>query len=367
METTRVIDFHSEESHLLLNPRMPESDRSRLEALYAAAPRIAAHVWLSTSGSTGGLKLVALSKAAMLASAAAVNRRLNVRGGEVWCSVLPSFHVGGLGIWARAAISEGRVIQVEWEASRFAEVCSREQVSISSLVPAQVVDLVRAQIRAPESMRAIVVGGGALSDDIYESARALGWPVLPSYGMTECASQIATALPGEPDLYLLDHLRARQESDGRLAFAGSSLLSGYAMFVDERPVFVDPKSDGWFVSEDLGRVDGSRVVIEGRAGEVVKIGGELVSLSRLDRILEEIVQRLAVRDAALVAIPDERLGAVVHVAVVGERGEIQGIFNDRVAPFERIRRVHFVEAIPRSPLGKLLRSQLAQVLSKNRE
>src|SRR5258706_589216 len=81
----------------------------------------------------------------------------------------------------------------------------------------------------------------------------------------------------------------------------ASLLSGY-VHGDGR--FVDPKVDGWFVSEDLGAVEGRVLEVRGRAGEFVKIGGESVDLARLDRILREI----AGDDAAIVAVEDERLG-----------------------------------------------------------
>ena len=351
-----MIDFMSTESHLLLNPRLPEEDRRVLLGIYATAPALAGHVWIATSGSMGGWKLVGLSKEALLASAAAVNRRLDVRGGETWCCVLPSFHVGGLGIWARSSISGGHIVELSWDPHAFVAAC--EGAAFSSLVPAQVVDLVRAGLHAPSALRAIVVGGGAMSARTHDDARALGWPVLPSYGMTECCSQIATATHDGPELLLLDHLQARVEPDGRLAFSGSSLLTGYAT----ENGFFDPKVDGWFVSDDVGVVEGRTVRIEGRAGDVIKVGGELVNLRRLDGILEDVLRDRSDIDAALIAMPDERLGNVIHAAIAGEPGTLVEEFDRRVAPFERIRVVHRVEVIPRSALGKLLRKKLAESL-----
>jgi o-succinylbenzoate---CoA ligase len=177
------IDWLSTDSHVLLNPRMPEEERRRLESLVVDLP---GHVWLATSGTTGALKLTALSKRALLASAAAVNRHLQSDDRDVWLCVLPTFHVGGLGIYARAFLSGARVVTSGWE-----------DVTLASLVPAQVTDLVRDRVEAPPSLRAVVVGGGALSEELYAAARALGWPLLPSYGMTECCSQVATATPEE--------------------------------------------------------------------------------------------------------------------------------------------------------------------------
>lgn len=351
MEAPFVIDFDSAETVLLLNPRMPAEERERLERRVAAAAPLPAHVIVATSGSTGDLKLVALSKEAFLASAAAVNEHLGATAADSWACVLPTFHVGGLGIFARARLSGASLFTVDWRPEVFAHLCEQERIAFSALVPAQVHDLVRAELRAPATMRAIVVGGGAVDDATYAAAGALGWPLLRSYGMTEACSQVATERYEEAGLQLLPHLEARSEPDGRLAVRGSSLLTAY--IIDDG-VLSDPKRDGWFVSEDLGIVEGREVRVEGRRGDFVKVGGESVDLGRLDRILAE----LAENKGAIVALPDPRLGQVIALASTVEAGEIVDRFNERVLPFERIRRVYRVEAIPRSPLGKLLRSKL---------
>ena len=329
-----MIDFESGESHLLLNPRMPEAERKRLEAI---VPSLAAHVFVATSGSTGAIKLVALSKQAILASAAAVNERLQVTPRDVWAAVLPPFHVGGLGVYARCHLAGARALTMPWDPRAFA----KSEATIASLVPAQVRDLVAAGLKPSSKLRAILVGGG-----VFETDRS-DWPALPSYGMTECCSTIAI------EGVLLNHIEARREPGGRLAFRGPSLLTGYAT----EDGLIDPKVGGWFVSEDLGEVDGRTLRVDGRAGDFVKIGGESVDLKRLDRILHE----LAGDDAAIVAVADERLGQVIHLATTIEPSFVDA-FNDRVYPFERIREVHRIESIPRSALGKLLRAQLAQAL-----
>jgi O-succinylbenzoic acid--CoA ligase len=338
-----MIDFESSESHVLLNPRLPESERARLESL---APKLEAHVFVATSGTTGAIKLVALSKRAVLASAAAVNARLNARHDDVWCAVLPTFHVGGLGIHARAHLTGSRVISMAWEAKSFA-ACD---ATLASLVPAQVHDLVRAGLTPPPALRAILVGGGAFDRDLQQQARDLGWPVLATYGMSECCSTVAI------EDVLLDHLDARREDDGRLAFRGASLFTGYAA----EDGLIDPKVEGWFISGDLGEVDGRTLRIFGRGADFAKIGGESVDLLRLDAIARSI----AGDDAAVVAVPDERLGAVIHLAVTRDADSIREAFNSRVLPLERARAVHLVAEIPRSALGKLLRAELASQLPR---
>lgn len=354
-----MIDLTSADSHILLNERLPEQEKQMLRALVKGVPLLAGHVWIATSGTTGSLKMTALSKKALLSSAFAVNRHLEATASDVWACVLPTYHVGGLGIYIRGSVSGARIVSSTWEPLAFAELCRNSNVTLSSLVPAQVSDLVREGLEAPPSLRAIVVGGGALSRELYDAARGLGWPVLSSYGMTETCSQVATAKGDSPDLILLDHFEARTEEDGRLAFRGEALLTGYAEWEQGMPRFVHVLQRGWLVTEDLGDLDGRVLRVLGRRGDFVKIGGESVDLTRLDAILSSI----AGSGAAVIAMPDERLGHVIHLAVSdGNAAAIERAFNERVAPFERSRAIHPVDAIPRTDLGKLMRRKLAESL-----
>ena len=353
-----TVDWESGETHLLLNPRMPEEERRRLERIVGDLPPLEAHVWIATSGTSGAMKLVALAKSALLVSAKAVNERLEATARDVWVSVLPTFHVGGLGIEARASLSRSRVIAMQWEPSAYA---AQSSMTLSSLVPAQVRDLVKAGLRAPSSIRAIVVGGGAMPRSLYDEARVLGWPVLPSYGLSEACSQVATAEGASPELRILPHMEVKAEGR-RLALRSESLLTGYGRVgADGRAEFVDPKREGWFLTEDRGivREDGVLEVL-GREGEFVKIGGESVDLRRLDAILDEVRGSI---DAAVVAVRDDRLGNVIHLAVAAEEfARIKADFDRRVLPFERARRVHRVRRIPRTALGKLIRTELAELV-----
>lgn len=340
-----LIDWNSDAQHVLLNPRMPDIERSQLER---AVPAMPGHVFVATSGTTGALKLVALSKEALLASAAAVNERLQITRDDILCRVLPMFHVGGLGVVARAHLSGARLMEMEWSVEAFVE-CG---ATVASLVPAQVHDLVRSARRAPATIREILVGGGSFEAQLQRDARALGWPVLASYGMTECGSTVTV------EDVLLPHIDARQEPDGRLAFRGSSLLTAYVL---EDGTVVDPKIGGWLISEDFGDLAGRSLHVRGRAIDFVKIGGESVDLNRLDGILNSFRGDV---DVALVAVPDERLGHVIHAAATGDAAGVVESFNARVAPFERIRATHRVGTIPRSGLGKLLRGELARTISQ---
>src|SRR5688572_24102403 len=135
-----MIDWYSNETHALWNPRLPAADVAALEDLLREVPPLKGHVWIATSGTSGAFKLVALSKVALLASAAAVNKHIGATRDDVWCSVLPAFHVGGLGILARASLTGSSVVAGEWEAAAFVRTAEEKRVTLSALVPAQVRD-----------------------------------------------------------------------------------------------------------------------------------------------------------------------------------------------------------------------------------
>jgi len=366
-----VIDWHSPSTEILLNPRLPPADAERVRALIARVP-LDGHVWVTTSGSTGRLKPVALSKRAVLASAAAVNAHLESDARDVWLNALPAFHVGGLGIHARAHLSGAAVVTLErWDPTVFSTrpTANGQRLSanatLTSLVPAQVFDLVRAGVRPPASLRAVVVGGGALAPDLHAQGRALGWPLLPSYGASECASQIATAEVASlesttfPPLRLLPHAEARTDADGQLEIRSDALFTGYAT---ERGLD-DPKRDGWWRTDDLGTVSGRMLTVYGRADDTVKVGGELVNLAALETRLAGVLAAVALGvDAALVAAPDERLGRAIGLAVATTDADVvsrvEQAFNAAVLPFERARVTFTVPEIPRSPLGKVRRDAL---------
>lgn len=370
-----MIDWSSEENAILLNPRLPMADAQKLRALTHSVTEsgiVRGHVFLLTSGSTADSKWVALSKTAILASSAAVNSHLDSHRRDVWCRCLPDFHIGGLAIESRATLSGARVVRlpapVKWDAARFVAWVEEAQGTLGSLVPTQVFDLVTSGLAAPPSLRAVLVGGGALSPILQARARALGWPLLPTYGMTETASQVATAplaaLAQTPDaecpvsLQILPHLEVSVSAgEGCLRVRGGSLLSGYLSQADGQPQWTDPKRDGWFTTEDLGEVSGRHLMLTGRVQERIKIGGELSHLGRLRQIFDEVSGIFASR-LALVAVPDPRYESLIQVIAetgVPDAAVTEAIqrFNERVLPFERVRGCRRLDCLPRTALGKI--------------
>lgn len=365
-----MIDWESQETSILWNVRLPQEDMKEFAQRLPTSYGFERHLWIATSGSTG-LKFVALSKDAILASAQAVNFHLNSNAKDVWINPLPFHHVGGLSILARCYLSGAQAVDLKgkWDASAFCKEIDVAQGTLSSLVPAQVFDLTSAQLPAPKSLRALFVGGGALSPSVYDDAIQLGWPLLPSYGLTECSSQVATAsldsLFSTPyRLQILPHVEVKINLEGLICLKSPALLSAYAYPQSNGWEIVDPKIDKWFTTQDLGRIEEDNTLeFIGRQSDQIKIGGELVSMFRLEKVLEEIRISLGLRSMlTLVAIPDPRLESVVHLAAQGDSEEeilpVVEAFNAAVLPYERIRRLHMLLDFPLSSLKKPLKGEI---------
>ena len=334
-------------------------------------PELAGHVLFETSGSTDAPKWIAISKEALLISAAAVNRHLGVTEKSCWGLALPLLHVGGFGVASRAyeASCGFRDFGGPWDAAKFREWLALHTITHTSLVPTQVHDLVKTQLTAPTSLVAIVVGGGCLDAPTGQAARDLGWPVLASYGMTEAASQIATQgldllkTPYQPgSIPLLPIWAARISAEDILSISGSALFSGYV----SGGKFI-PRTTDWHTTSDRVILENKTITPLGRADTFVKILGELVDPEAVERELLILSEgRLLSGTFTVIAIPDERAGmALVPVFESSVNLEIAeaalSLYQNQAPGFRRLKPLAVIEKFPRSELGKLRRSELVGI------
>lgn len=360
---TAVIDWTSDETHLFLNPRMPLSDVDQIQKKLTAFD-LSSHLWLATSGTGGRFKCVALSKQAFLDSAKAVNTFLNISADDVWINALPNFHVGGLGIEARAHLSGSRVYPItKWDPQLFSKLTFEHSATISALVPTQLFDLVQSNLQPSSGYRLTIIGGGALNRELFDRSWRLGWNAVPSYGMTECASQIATAKPGTFEPFLpLEHVTVKVDDDQRISIKSPSLLTGHCYPHEKDCQFIDPKINGWFRTEDEGDIADAVLKIYGRCHDMFKVNGELVNLQHLQNIINTMTLQYNVdQDAVLSAVPSSRSGHEIHLFHVGKLENLRNLidnFNQAVLPYERIVSTHHIDKIPRTPLGKVVHSKL---------
>jgi O-succinylbenzoic acid--CoA ligase len=287
-------------------------------------------------------------------------------------------HVGGFGVAARAHVAGCGLASFNgrWNPCIYQKWLEDHHVTHTSLVPTQVHDLAAAGLRAPECLRAVVVGGGHLDAATGRAARALGWPVLASYGMTEAASQIATQeLAGLTGVYepaplpLLPIWKAQVDDDGRLLIAGGALFSGTMEKQDGVWEF-KRLSSSWYLTSDRARLEHSRITPLGRSDSLVKVLGELVDVAEIERELLALADGALAPGAFIVAaIPDARTGhALVPVfessAAASEK--ILAIYNAQAAGPRRLRPHVVLSSFPRSALGKPLRQQISVSLVESR-
>lgn len=311
------------------------------------------HRFFKTSGSSGVEKWVALSVEALEWSARTVNQALGIGSSDVLGLALPEIHVGGYGVVVRARLAGARLARFErkWDAVSFADWCRKEGVTVTSLVPTQVHDLVEAGERGSSSLRVVVVGGGAFGGELEQRAREMGWPVEPSYGMTETSSQVATG----DGLPLLPGWEARVEN-GHLALRGGGLFTSLIHREGKQWVAEDPKRDGWFVTKDRVELKDGRLRILGRADRVVKVLGELVDVEAVERFWRTELGA----DVAVATTPDERRGAGLHLFHEGDERDL-GRINASRPGLERLASWTALRELPRSALGKIDRIALGKI------
>ena len=316
------------------------------------SPGVAADtaVIITTSGSTGEPKGVELSAAALRHSARATLARLGARPGERWLLCLPPSHVAGLQVLVRSLISgtERAVAPAATADALAASGCAH-----ISLVPTQLVRLLDEPggVAALAGFSSVLVGGAAAGAAVLDRARAAGINVVTTYGMSEtCGGCVYDGVP-------LDGVRVRSDDEGRLRISGPVLLNRYFGRPDLTAAALVRTAQGdEFVTSDLGRVDDGRVVIRGRADDVINTGGHKVIPGEVAAALSSCP---GVREVVVVGRPDpewgERVTAVVVPADPSDppglellRIHVRGTLPRYASPSE----VVLTETIPVLPSGK---------------
>jgi O-succinylbenzoic acid--CoA ligase len=273
----------------------------------AADPPPGTAVVITTSGSTGEPKFVALTAAALRASADATATRLG--GPARWLLALPAEHVAGVQVIVRALLAGAppQVLDLRggFRPDEFAAATARlgDGPRHTSLVPTQLLRLLDAGDPGPlRSYRAVLVGGAALDARVHARARDAGITVVATYGMSETAG--GCVYDGVP----LDGVTADLDADGRILLGGPTLATGYVGRPDAAAF-----TGGRFRTGDLGEWRDGRLVVLGRADDMIVTGGEKVAPAAVERVL---VAQPGVRAACVVGVPDVEWGQVVAAAVV---------------------------------------------------
>jgi fatty-acyl-CoA synthase len=337
-----------------------------------------------TSGTTGQPKGAVLTQSAL---------RWNARNGvavhgltaaDRVLTTIPLFHVGGLNIQTVPALSVGATVHLHrrFDPAATLRTIAQARITVSVLVPAQL----QAVIRHPDwptadlsSLRVLATGSSVVPAALIEPWLARGVPVINVYGATETAP-IATALaPADAARKLgscgtaAPHCAVRVADDAGADVApgvrGEVLVRGPNVLLEywnnpaaTRAALVD----GWFRTGDVGHVDADGYLwIDDRKKEVIISGGENVYPAEVEAVLDGVA---GVAEAAVVARADPTWGEVPVAVVVRHTGaevtaaSVLAAFEGRLARYKCPRDVVFVDALPRTALGKVQKFKLREIV-----
>jgi o-succinylbenzoate---CoA ligase len=319
---------------------------------------------LFTSGTSGHAKPVLLSHRNHLASAVASAWALGVAPDDRWLGVLPVFHVGGLAILIRSALyGTAVVVQERFEPESTAGALGGGEVTLASLVPTMLQRVLEAGVRPAPGLRGVLVGGAAVPERLLARAAACGLPIVRTYGMTETASQVATApvVPDGPAAHSLARPLPGVDlsigADAEILIRGPMVAAGSLA------------ADGWLHTGDCGQIDGDGFLrVDGRLDDMIVTGGENVTAGEVEGAL---LAHPAVREAAVLGTPDPDWGSAVTAFVVAAgpvgAAELRDHCRERIAGFKVPKEVVIVDSLPRNSTGKVERRALAERIGASPE
>ena len=325
------------------------------------------HGIIYTSGTTG------LPKGAMLTygnhwwNAVGSGLNLGGHGGDVWLAAVPLFHVSGLSIVMRGLIHGFTVLLHErFDPVSVNRAIDDEGVTLLSVVSTMLGRMLqeRAGRRYPSSLRAVLVGGGPVSEPLLNEAIGHGLHVLQTYGMTETASQAATLPPqdalrklgsaGKPLFHVEMRVDAPEGEVGEILVRGPSVSPGYYGRPDES---LASRRNGWFCTGDLGFFDddGYLYVVDRRTDLIIS-GGENVYPAEVEKLLHS---HPAVLEAGVTPKADAKWGQVPVAFVVTKAeptdelaAELIEFCRCNLASYKAPAEVRFVAELPRTPQAK---------------
>jgi acyl-CoA synthetase (AMP-forming)/AMP-acid ligase II len=338
-----------------------------------------------SSGTTGAPKGVMLTHRNLVAMLLAMHPVEATTDRDVTIAALPFFHIYGLSVILCLGLYRGATLVVlpRFRLEQFLAAVERWRVTRLPLVPPLALRLAREPLVDRfdlSSVRVAVSGAAPLPPDVArELSDRLGCLVKQGYGMTELSpgshmhpEDAGTPPPGSvgvlhanTECRLVDPVALRDVAAGErgeIWVRGPQVMKGYLNRPEATAEMITPH--GWLRTGDIGTIDddGYLYVVD-RLKELIKYKGFQVAPAELEALL---LTHPAVADVAVVPKPDAEAGeipkafVVVRPEAVAAAGELIAFVAERVAHYKRVREVEFVDEIPKSPSGKILRRVLVE-------
>lgn len=356
------LEFNEEAFQIICHPRFNAEAAKIREALNPYG--LKDHFVIFSSGTTSqNLKGYALSRRALLANAQAVNTLYQLTADDVWGLSLPHFHIGGLSVFARAFLSGSRIVDPgPWDPKKWHQVFLDEKVSITTIVPTQLFDLVSLKLPPPPGLRYVIVGGDFLSSTLEKQARELGWPVMRTFGMTEVCSQLASQASADEGLKILPIHQVKTLEDQRLLVKSGALFTLEFQWTDRLLVTHAAElcdSDGFYRTNDLVEVHGDELRHLGRKDDHIKISGRLVSFNSLKEILYDVaIKNKLYGRLEFFLEEDARKGKILKLAHL-EVPQIEALVAELQSRLQPVKIDEVVKQVEfkKTDLGKLKKTQ----------
>ncbi len=300
---------------------------------------------------------------------------------DVAIAVLPFFHIYGMQVIMNSGLRVGAtlVTMPRFDLVGFLQAVQEHKVTIAYLVPPIVLALAKQPIVADydlSSLRIVMSGAAPLGAELAEEAeQRIGAKVFQGYGMTELSpvshlcplddprpGSIGVLLPNT-EARLVDNETGTDTplgGDGELWIRGPLVMTGYLNNAQATAETID--AEGWLHTGDVARVDADgHFAIVDRVKELIKYKGFQVPPAELEALL---VTHPAVADVAVIPVEDEEAGEIPKAFIVlksGAEATAEGLIAfvaKHVASYKKVRIIEFIDAIPKSASGKILRRML---------
>ncbi|HXY44097.1 MAG TPA: 4-coumarate--CoA ligase family protein [Acidimicrobiales bacterium] len=332
-----------------------------------------------SSGTTGLCKGVMLTHRNLVSNIAQVMYPLEVTEDERIVAVLPFFHIYGMQVLMNTGLAAGATVVTmpRFDLQQFLQLHQDHRITRTFVAPPIVVALAKHPLVDQydlSALRSVLSGAAPLSAELaIEAGARLGCEVVQGYGMTELSPVTHLTVPGDfkpgsvgvtvprTELQIVaDGQSLGLNTDGEIWVRGPQVMKGYLNNPAATAVTID--AEGWLHTGDIGHIDADgHVFVVDRLKELIKYKGFQVPPAELEAVL---LTHPAVGDAAVIGQPDEEAGEVPIGFVVLKAGAetseeaVAAFVADQVAHYKQLRRVTFVEAIPKSASGKILRRVL---------
>jgi O-succinylbenzoic acid--CoA ligase len=298
---------------------------------------------VATSGSTGTPKEIAITSSALLASASASNKFLKASKGNIWSLLLPLTHIAGINVLVRAMQLESTPLDLRNHVGAY------PHADFTAIVPTQLFNALNENselLKHLQGAKAVLVGGASLSPELRAQGIAAGINIVMTYGMSETSGGCVY------DGVALDGVAFEITSDGRIKISG--------------PVLAEvERENGWFVTNDLGKIVDGKLQIIGRTDDVIISGGENISLKAIEEQINREFPELLV---AAFSTPDNKWGQALHIAVQSQdeniKSEISEALIKSIGNHAKPKSVLILDKLPQIGVGKVDRIALAKLVSQ---